>query len=243
MRVWDFIISNDLTQFPYSILLVHCFRCYFSMTVNCSIYISKHRTLSFPTGSRGNPNGNGQIVTAVDFEGFLFFSFFGILPDFFTSLWFLWNHVYSSCCHGTLIMNLIIISLKTKYICIYILSSIYIYIEHLYAFHSFSDETSKSYLILQTDNSALQGSLQAFISAVPCPGDTPQPSPSLKTSLAYHFLRKACQRTSTFAFITLHCNCLFTHLFPQVDSELPEVGNLVLFNFAASCWLQGRPEL
>lgn len=49
-------------------------------------------------------------------------------------------------------------------------------------------------------------------------------------------------RTSTFAFITLHCNCLFTHLFPQLDSVLSEVGNLVLFNFAASCWLLGSPE-
>ena len=61
----------------------------------------------------------------------------------------------------------------------------------------------------------------------------------MKANLKYHFLCKACQRTSTFAFITLHCNCLFTHLFPQLDSELPEVGNLLLFNFAASCWLQG----
>lgn len=49
-------------------------------------------------------------------------------------------------------------------------------------------------------------------------------------------------RTSTFAFVTLPRNCLFTHLFPQGDSGLSEVGNFVLFHFAVSCWLRRRPE-
>lgn len=49
-------------------------------------------------------------------------------------------------------------------------------------------------------------------------------------------------RTSTFAAVTLPCNCLFTHLFPPGDSGLSEVGNLVLFHFAVSCCLQRNPE-
>lgn len=49
-------------------------------------------------------------------------------------------------------------------------------------------------------------------------------------------------RTSTFASVTLPCNCLFTHLFPPGDSGLSEVGNFVLFHFAVSCCLQRNPE-
>lgn len=98
-------------------------------------------------------------------------------------------------------------------------------------------DSSKWYHVLQGSSR-----LQALICAVPFPGYSLQPFPAFKTRIKYHFLCRACQRTSIFAFITLHCNCLFTHLFPQLDSELPEVGNLLLFNFAASCWRQGSPE-
>lgn len=78
--------------------------------------------------------------------------------------------------------------------------------------------------------------------AVPFPGHSLPHSPAPEAHLVHHFLGRACQRTPTAVSITLHCDCLFTHLFPQLDSELPEVGNLLLFNFAASCWLQGSPE-
>lgn len=124
-------------------------------------------------------------------------------------------------------MNPVIISLKRKII------------EHLYAFYNFSDET---------------------LAILPCFANWQQCSPRLQAFVLCRVLvilhnpvhhwklspislpLQSPWRTSTFAFITLHCNCLFTHLFPQLDSEFPEVGNCVLFNCAASCWLQGSPE-
>lgn len=195
------------------------------MTVKCSRLICKHRTRSFPIGSWGNPNGNEQsnrggvlpfplLFCLWHFARFLKFTLISLKPCLLFSL------PYNS-------MKPVIISLKRTFF------------EYLYASYNVSVETPASFISFckLTTMFFKAPSLCAILWPVRLCSPLHHVKPISNITSSAKPLR-----TSTFAFITLRCNCLFTHLFPQLDSALSEVGNLVLFNFAASCWLLGSPE-
>lgn len=136
------------------------------MTVNCSIFICERRTLFSPTGSPGNPNGSGQ-----SYRG-------GILG--FPFLFFLWHFAW--------FLNFTLGSLKP---CLLFLLPWNTYHESCHYFAEKKNYRAPVCLLQllwwDSSNFTLFCKLTTVLSkapslcAVPGPGDSPQPCPSLKT--------------------------------------------------------------